>query len=216
MQDRLDHDRQESREYVITSETKLVRFALAVWFCIALAVGLSGAFESASAPVIALTVWTLTAAILLGCWKVPPLYRWAMNVRVSRLIALHLTRFIGIYFLILCQRGELSCVFAKPAGIGDIMIAAGASILFGVERSLFFRLGWRNAVMVWNILGLLDILFVVVSALQIGLNDWQGMAPLRTLPLGLLPTFLVPLIIASHIVIFVRLGKRRDELVSSH
>jgi hypothetical protein len=200
-------------------ETKFILLILAAWFCIALVIGLSGAFESASAQVVALTVWNVTAVILLGCWKVPPLHRWAMNVRVSWLIALHLTRFVGIYFLILCQRGELSCVFAKPAGIGDIMTAAGviALLVSNVPGKLTASpTGIRRVVMGWNIFGLIDILFVVVSALRIGLNDWQGMAPLRTLPLSLLPTFLVPLIIASHSLIFVKLSKRRDELVSSH
>jgi hypothetical protein len=37
------------------------------------------------------------------------------------------------------------------------------------------------------------------------LADPASMGPLRTLPLSLLPTFLVPLIIASHVLIFWRL-----------
>lgn len=54
-------------------------------------------------------------------------------------------------------------------------------------------------------MGFVDIIFVVFSALRFGLRDWQSMHPLRELPLSLLPTFLVPLIIVSHVLIFVRL-----------
>jgi hypothetical protein len=54
-------------------------------------------------------------------------------------------------------------------------------------------------------MGFVDIIFVVFSALRFGLRDWQSMHALRELPLSLLPTFLVPLIIVSHVLIFVRL-----------
>jgi hypothetical protein len=37
----------------------------------------------------------------------------------------------------------------------------------------------------------------------------MAMAPLRQLPLSLLPTFGVPLIIASHILIFIRLNRSK-------
>jgi hypothetical protein len=65
----------------------------------------------------------------------------------------------------------------------------------------------KTLFLIWNALGLMDIIFVVFSALRFGLNDWQSMHALRVLPLSLLPTFLVPLVIASHVVIFVRLTR---------
>jgi hypothetical protein len=175
---------------------------LAIWLCLAIAVCLAGVFSSASAPVVALTVWSLTALILLSWWKVPAINRWLTTIDLSWLIALHLTRFIGIYFIILCRTGELSCTFAKPAGIGDIAIAIGATLLLFSDP---VRPGRRVFVLIWNALGLLDIVLVVFSALRVGLSDWRGMEALRVLPLGLLPTFLVPLIIGSHLVIFRRL-----------
>jgi hypothetical protein len=67
----------------------------------------------------------------------------------------------------------------------------------------------KTVLLSWNTLGLIDIVFVVSSVLRFGLKDWQSMHALRELPLSLLPTFLVPLIIASHVLIFVRLIRMR-------
>jgi len=57
------------------------------------------------------------------------------------------------------------------------------------------------------VLGLADILFVVVTAARLGVADPESMAALLQLPLSLLPTFLVPLIIASHVILGVRLAR---------
>ena len=188
-------------------ETKFVSFVLAAWLCFALAVGVADWFEPASAPMVALTVWTLTGVVLLACWKVDPIRTWAATVDLRWLVLFHTTRFVGFYFLILCRRGELPCAFAAPAGIGDIAVAAATVIILLVPK---FRAS-RRLLLIWNTLGLIDIVFVVSSALRFGLRDWSSMAPLRELPLSLLPTFLVPLIIVSHVLIFVR-SNRSDPI----
>jgi hypothetical protein len=143
---------------------------------------------------------------------------WVAFVDLRWLIALHVARFVGIYFLILGSRSDLPQGFAKPAGIGDIAIAVGAvALLFAPGKHGVRQLSDPHAAAdgqrpyhmrllgAWNILGLIDIIFVAFAALRFGLKDWQSMAPLRELPLSLLPTFIVPLIIVSHILIFVRL-----------
>ena len=117
----------------------------------------------------------------------------------------HLTRFVGIYFLILARRHALPSAFAIPAGYGDIFVAGAALLLLILGRDNTIR---RKGLVIWNAAGLLDILFVVFAALRIGLKNWEAMKPLRELPLSLLPTFLVPLIIASHVLIFVRFATR--------
>ena len=172
------------------------------WLCFA--VGLSGWFYSANAPAVAATVWTLTALALFACWKISPIRVWALNVDLRWLVLFHVTRlFAGAYFLLLCQRGQLPCGFARTAGWGDIVIAILAVAVVGAMRTGFAK----PLLLTWNILGLIDIIFVVLSALRFGLNDWQSMHALRELPLSLLPMFLVPLIIASHVLIFVRLAR---------
>lgn len=186
------------------NSNRVVTLVLLGWLCFA--VGLSGWFHNATAPVVAATVWTSTALVLLACWKITPLRVWTLNVDLRWLVLFHLTRlFAGAYFLVLCRRRELPCAFAVPAGWGDIIVAVLALAVVGVMCTEIAK----TLLFIWNTIGLIDIIFVVFSALQFGLKDWQSMHALRELPLSLLPTFLVPFVIASHVLIFVRLARKQ-------
>lgn len=181
---------------------RVVILVLLGWLCFA--VGLSGWFYSANAPAVAATVWTLTALALFACWKISPIRVWALNVDLRWLVLFHVTRlFAGAYFLVLCERDQLPCGFARPAGWGDIVVAVLALGVVGAMRTQFAK----TLLLIWNAIGLIDIVFVVFSALRFGLQGWQSMHALRELPLSLLPTFLVPLVIASHVLIFIRLAR---------
>jgi len=182
-----------------------VALLLAAWFCLATGVGIAGWLEKVSAPVIAAVVWTLTALALLVCWKVPTVRRWVLTVELRWLVLLHLTRFVGFYFFFLSSRGELPFAFAAPAGWGDIIVAALAVLLLGLSDAR----SW-GMLIIWNTIGLTDILFVVMMALRLGLEDSRSMHTLREFPLILLPAFLVPLIIASHVLIFFRAARLRS------
>jgi len=193
-----------------THSNRLVTLVLLGWLC--LAVGVAGWFHNASAPAVAAIVWTLTALVLLACWKITPIRVWALNVDVRWLLLLHLTRLpAGVYFLLLCERGQLPCAFARPAGWGDMIVAFLALVVVVLMWAPFAK----ALLLIWNSIGLIDIIFVVFSALRFGLKDRQSMHALRELPFSLLPTFLVPLIIASHVLIFVRLG-RGEQARSNH
>ncbi len=182
------------------NSNRVVTAILLGWLCFA--VGLASWFQNASALAVAATVWTLTALVLLACWKVRTIRVCVLNIDLRWLVLLHLTRlFAGAYFLVLCQRRQLPCGFATPAGWGDVVIGVLAvAVVSAMHPTQFAKLFLLS----WNTLGLIDIVFVVASALRFGLKDWQSMHALRELPLSLLPTFLVPLIIASHVLIFVR------------
>lgn len=147
----------------------------------------------------------LTAALLTAVVLVPGLRRRAAAVDLRAVVALHLTRFVGVYFLVLYGRGELPYAFAVPGGWGDIAVAGSAGVLLAAVRPAGVRGRWLY--LGWNLLGLIDILGVVGTATVQGVADPESMRALLRLPLSLPATFLVPLIIASHVLIFVRLGR---------
>jgi hypothetical protein len=181
-----------------------MRFGLIAggWLAGAIILGASGALQQIRPPapqliLVALTVGLLVAERLSGTFRA-----WLRTVDLRVLIALHVTRFVGFYFLFLCGRGQLPCSFATTAGWGDVFVATFAATLLVSWKFVARR---RLVLAIWNGFGLLDILFVVASAARHGMADPLSMAAMLRLPLSLLITFLVPLIIASHIFIFTRL-----------
>ncbi len=119
---------------------------------------------------------------------------------------MHGSRFVGIYFLVLHKRGQLPYAFAVPGGWGDILVAVTAVAVAVLADPA--RPSGCAALLAWNVLGLADILFVVTTAGRLGSADPASMSALLRLPLSLLPTFLVPIIIATHILMLVRLLAR--------
>jgi len=148
-------------------------------------------------------IGVLTVASLTAVFRVPIFRAWADDVSLRALVAIHLTRFVGVYFLLLAGQGALAANFAVPAGYGDVLVATLALGLIQIGEP---GTRWiRGLYLIWNSLGLVDILLVVGNAARVGLADPESMQPLLRFPLSLLPTFLVPLIITGHILIFRRL-----------
>jgi len=186
-----------------------IRFTVWVWLIAALVAGNQQWLGRLPAPAGPALILVLTG-LLLVCYAAAPGFRaWIDALDLRALVLLHVTRLVGIYFLLLYQRGELPYAFAVPGGWGDITVAVLAILVCVVPLADANR---RRAVTIWNALGFVDILLVVLTAARLGLeNRWQ-MRALTYLPLSLLPTFLVPIIIATHVMIFQRL---RRETVSA-
>jgi hypothetical protein len=177
-----------------------------LWLLIAVYLGAAGHTATWRPPVPQVVLVGLTALLLGAVVALPRFRGWLRALDLRWLMALHLTRFVGVYFLVLYYRdGALPYAFAVPGGWGDILVATLALGLLAAARNLETR---RALVGIWNALGLLDILFVVATASRLALADPDSMSALLRLPLSLLVTFLVPLIIASHVVVFWRLGAR--------
>jgi hypothetical protein len=174
------------------------------WLLAAIGLGAAGVVRALPPSAVPLVLAALTVLVLAAAWGLAGFRAWLAALDVRWLVALHLTRFVGASFLYLYGQGQLPYAFAVPGGIGDIAVATLAAVLLvaGPPRDARRRLAYG----VWNVLGLADILFVVTTAGRLVTIAPESMAALTRLPLSLLPTFLVPLIIASHVVLGVRLA----------
>jgi hypothetical protein len=178
-----------------------------LWFLVALGLGATDRVASWRPPVPQLVLAGLTVLLVVAVVALPRFRRWLLALDLRWLIALHLTRFVGIYFLFVYYRdGTLPRAFAVPGGWGDIIVATLAFGLVAAGADLEPK---RWLIGLWNTLGLIDILFVVATASRLARADPDSMNALLRLPLSLLPTFLVPLLIADHVVMFWRMASRR-------
>ena len=170
-------------------------------------VGASGRLSTLRPPAPQLILVGLTVALLAAERLWPTLRRFVETVDLRALVLFHLTRFVGIYFLALHARGELPWAFAVPGGWGDIVVAASALLLVIVARP--DTPGGRRAYRPWNVVGLVDILGVVLTAARLAFADPASMRALLHLPLSLLLTFVVPIVIATHVWMLRRLACRQ-------
>jgi hypothetical protein len=170
------------------------------WFGIALLVGYTGILRNTPVPMpVFAFAMTLTLLGLLAVRR--DLRERVLGVGVRVLVAVHITRFVGYYFLSLYRQGLLPRDFAVPAGWGDIIVAITAIIVLIAFRPDSTR--GRAAYLAWNILGLADILMVLSQAVRIMRSDPLMQGGFASLPLIVLPIFLVPIIIVTHVMIFV-------------
>jgi hypothetical protein len=184
-----------------------LRTAFWVWLIAALAAGQFLWLQRLPMPAIQGILAGLTVLLVLAYrgWKTLRTWVDALDLRV--LVLVHVTRFIGFYFITLYDRGELPYAFAVPGGIGDIIVAALALIAAFAPMSAERR---RHALSIWNVVGFIDLILVVVTAARLGWADPAQMQALTHLPLSLLPTFLVPLLFASHLALFARLAPAKQ------
>jgi len=176
------------------------------WFLLALFTGELGLINQLPPLALPTIVLGLTALLLAAHWWIDSFREWVESLDRRWLVAIHLSRFVGIYFLFLYDHGELPFAFAVLGGWGDIVVAGTA---VGVMLVSPDHSGGRHLWLTWNGLGWLDLLFVVVTAARLEWADPVSMSALTRLPLSLLPTFVVPLLLASHAVLFLRLRRRQ-------
>ena len=118
-------------------------------------------------------------------------------------VVFHVTRVAaGAYFLALYSRGVLPAEFAIPAGWGDI--AVGITAVVVAASCIPIRAAWQQiALLTWNAAGLFDILFVLSSGIRLFLRDAAILGIFTELPMSLLPTFVVPIVLVTHVLIFI-------------
>lgn len=141
---------------------------------------------------------SLLVFVLLAAWYAAPWLAQKMpSIALTLLILPHTFRHIGMSFLVPnLNSGVMPESFSGTAGYGDLISAILA--LFAVAA---LRMSARLAmplIWVFNIVGFADL----INALR------QGEAIAHFGPTWFIPTFLVPLLLVSHVMIFIQLLKR--------
>ncbi len=143
--------------------------------------------------ILSLVVWGLIAKWLVAPW----LAKMPQHQALFWLTLPHAFRHIGMVFLVPGVVAQpLPAAFAIPAAYGDLMTGVLALVALIARRT-----GWVGAVaLVWlfNIVGTVDLL----NALRhVDVAPAFGAA-------WYIPTFLVPVLLVTHFMIFVRLLRR--------
>jgi hypothetical protein len=123
------------------------------------------------------------------------------NKITSLLIAVHIWRIGGIFFIWGMTQGLLDPAFAIPAGVGDILIGVTA-----IPFAIFLWKGYswsKYSIVVWSVLGIADL----VNAVTLGVitNPDFRTSTMATLPWILVPTVAVPTALALHGIVLYRL-----------
>lgn len=185
----------------------LARLFFWLWFGAALAAGhflLLQRVPPASLPALAAALAALFALVGL---RLGAVRAWLDAVDLRLLVLVHLTRFTGLYLLDLGRDGVLGRAFALPTGIVDLVVATMALPVAFAPLSDAAR---RRAISIWNVVGFIGLLVGLASAARLGMADPVQLRIMTILPLSLWPAFLAPLLLVTHVAIFVRLSRERS------
>jgi hypothetical protein len=192
--------------------------ALSAWFLLVVAfaateifhyergiLGVQGLGAAVALPVI---------IVCLSVLRSKSLRRTLDEIPLSWLIGVNAVRVIGVDFVILYALHRLPAPFAPLAGWGDILVGVTAlPVAYLVAHQPNKA---RPIALLWNIIGIGDL----VMAVGLGVVSSPGptqlifgntnSAIMATLPWLLIPGFLVPILITTHLAIFYRLRSSRS------
>jgi hypothetical protein len=180
-----------------------VYLVLVVWFSLAFGLSTAGLLESPPRPLVPIVLALATGTLLWCSRRGTALSRFVAALDVRVLIGFHIVRApIGVWFLVADARGTLPGSLAQLAGWGDLAVGGAAvlAVVLPPEHAWTRRVCWA-----WNVAGLADILAVVITAQRLLLFAPDRLATTIGHPFVLLPLFVVPLVIASHLRLFARL-----------
>lgn len=189
------------------ARTRSVVIGAFVWAAVALILSVAGLPQKLTPPAPQIVILVLTIALIVFSRMYGRLRAWTMSVDIRTIVGFHLLRAVaGIAFLWAAANGTLPARFADVAGYGDIAVGVFALVLLALVAPQ--RTSAPLLYVIWNTFGLIDIMLAVVIATRIGMADPSAMAELLKTPFSLVPLFLVPIVITSHIWLFERLLRR--------
>ena len=191
---------------------KLVAGIVGVWFVFSLSASALHLFKTdPSQPPIPIGLAALIPVTAFLFWfaSSEAFRSFALALNPRTLTMVQSWRVAGFVFLVLHTYGILPAVFALPAGWGDIAIGATAP-LAAIKLA---NPQWRKSLILWQVLGVTDLVMAVALGATAGLLDPHGIptAPMTVLPLSLIPTFAVPLLLIFHIICIAQARGWREQ-----
>src|SRR6266403_1071236 len=180
---------------------KVTAWLIAGWFIFALSASALHVFENGANRIgLAVAIAAVTPIVVFSLWFAASesFRRFALSLNPRILTSAQAWRMVGFTFVLLEARGSLPAIFAPPAGYGDMAIGATASFVAWKLANP----AYRSSFILWQWLGIADLAIAVSLGTTAGLISPQGpsMASMTTLPLSLIPTFLVPLFVILHVI----------------
>jgi hypothetical protein len=184
---------------------KVVTGLIAVWFILALSASALHLFKNASNRVgVAVAIAGVTPIVIFSLWFAASgkFRQFTLSLDPAILTSAQSWRSIGFTFVLMEARGVLPAIFALPAGYGDMAIGVTAAFV----AWKFATPGRRNAFVLWQVLGITDLVMAVTLGTTAPLlaPHEASMAAMTVLPLSLVPTFLVPLFLILHTICIVQ------------
>ncbi len=189
-----------------------IAVGLGVWFIVVVILAATRALyyeHGLGTPGLGLAVVLPVAILCLTAARVQSLREAFHRVPLWLLVGVHTVRLLGVSFIVLFAAGRLPAPFAPVAGWGDIFVGATAVPVAWLAYQK--TVNARAILSIWNVIGIADL----IAAIGLGATSSPG--PLRlifaepssaimtTLPWLLIPGFIVPLLMAAHIAIFIRM-----------
>lgn len=188
------------------SDHRRVWSALALWGAAGLTLAASGVVGVLPRPAIPLLIWSPVIAAVVAYRRSAALRAFVAAVDLRAVVLYHVVRVLfGTLFLVEMRAGNLPASFAMLAGPGDIVagtLAVPAALLATrTDRTS------RALLLAWNALGLLDILAVFLTAQRLifVVGDPKLFETFQRMPYAALPLLVVPLVLVTHLVVFLRL-----------
>jgi len=200
-------------------ERRRLATVLLLWFALVAALAAAGLFSTMSAgtPAIGVAVVVPIIVGLIAFRHSAALKSLVSETPLTWLVAVHAGRLLGVFFLLLNAEVRLPPTFALTAGWGDIGVAVAAPLVaWAIHRR---AAGWRGLALTWNTLGFADLVLAVTLGVGSAVDspvrfiyEAASSGTMSSLPWILVPGFMVPLYLMTHLAIFHRLLRRREQL----
>ena len=129
------------------------------------------------------------------------------SITLESLIAVHLFRVVGVFFIIIYCYHLLPAKFAFFAGLGDIITAI---LALPVAKMVSKGKPWQlTAVYAWNIFGILDIIDLLVIAVITGANG--NLREMTVFPFVWFPAFAPATILFLHTAVLRKLHQLKNQ-----